>query len=250
VNAEDGDFLTLTNDVGVSQTIRTTGAWAQEDVALFKTLLAPGMHVADFGANIGYHSVVFSRCVGPAGGVLAVEPQRLLYQVLQANLALNGCLNVDARRCAVGEVNDRVRMWPTNYGQPDNFGALSVAKHEGEFHRDHVGEDIDLIRTDDLLLPYASRVGRLDFIKLDIQAYELFCLKGGAEAICRYRPTLFLEISPHWMNRMGYMYTAIYELLDEWGYRVYEPHTSLDQRVGPRVWDGDPAAVWDILARP
>ncbi len=250
VRGDEGDFLTLRNDTGVSQTIRETGGWAQRDIGLLKGLLRPGMCVADIGANLGYHSVVFSLCVGKKGAVASFEPQGLLYNLLHGNLALNGCTNVTVHRCALGETTQSVRMWPTDYESADNFGALSIAKHLGAFHLDHDGETVPLVKADELLLPFASRLARLDLIKLDIQAYELFCLRGASETIREFRPTLFLEISPHWMKRMGYDFVEIYDLLASHDYSVFDPDESLLEPARPRHWDGGTSAGWDILAVP
>jgi len=250
VHGLEGDFLTLNNDTGVSQTIRETGVWAERDVALFKRLVRPGMHVADIGANLGHHTVVFSKCVGPSGSVISCEPQRLLFQLLNANLALNGCGNVVAHQCAAGETTRKIRLWPTDYERQDNFGALSLSKHLGEFQLDHHGEEAPMLTTDELLTPHAEERGGLGFVKLDVQAYELFCLRGARETLQRFKPMVFLEISPHWMSRMGYDYREVYRFLEEVGYRVFEPDRSMTETAGVRVWDGDPNANWDILALP
>ncbi len=250
VHGIEGDFLTLNNDIGVSQTTRETGVWAKQDVALFKQLIRPGMRVADIGANIGHHTVVFSKYVGPSGKVIACEPQQLLFRILIANLALNNCNNVVAHQSAVGESTRLIKMWPVNYDQPDNFGALGTSKHLGEFNLDHPGEDVQMIMADELLTPFAEKYGGLEFMKLDIQAYELFCLRGAFETICRYKPMMFIEISPYWMKRMGYDYSEIYNFFGNLGYKVFEPHQSLKEPAKMRIWDGDQGANWDILALP
>ena len=48
----------------------------------------------DVGANIGCHTVPFAKLVGESGRVVAFEPQRLVFQNLCANLALNALTNV------------------------------------------------------------------------------------------------------------------------------------------------------------
>src|ERR1035437_4240958 len=62
------------HDVGVSDNLRMEGAWEPEMTDEFKRLVRPGMTVLDVGANIGYHTVLASRLVGPKGRVLAFEP--------------------------------------------------------------------------------------------------------------------------------------------------------------------------------
>ena len=104
-NGEFGNFLTLHGDVGISHAIRTCGSWGPEQVNLFKRLVRPGETVLDIGANIGHHSVVLSKRVGPAGRVLAFEPQPFVFRVLEANLALNECANTESHRMALGNSN-------------------------------------------------------------------------------------------------------------------------------------------------
>ena len=53
-----------------------------------KLIGGPGFNV-DVGANIGTHTLAFARLVGERERVFAFEPQRLVAQVLAANIALN-----------------------------------------------------------------------------------------------------------------------------------------------------------------
>ena len=64
--------------------------------------LRPGDTVIDIGANIGCFCVLAARAVGPAGRVIAVEPERSTFESLQRNIRLNRCENVDARQLAIG----------------------------------------------------------------------------------------------------------------------------------------------------
>jgi FkbM family methyltransferase len=64
--------------------------------------LWPGDTVIDIGANIGCFCVLAARAVGPAGRVIAVEPEQSTFESLQRNVRLNRCENVDARRLAIG----------------------------------------------------------------------------------------------------------------------------------------------------
>jgi FkbM family methyltransferase len=244
VRGVEGDFLILNSDTAISRFILDYGLWAANDVILFKRLVGPGMSVADIGANLGHHTVVFSKLVGPTGRVVACEPQRLLFQLLSGNLALNGCTNVVARQCAVGDEADRVELWPIDYDRPNNFGALGVSRHQGELKRDQGGEAVDLVVTADLLAPFRP----LDFVKVDVQSYELFVLRGALPVLRDDRPTLFVEMSPFWMRHTGYDYREVYALLIECGYRLYDPHGSHAEPVGIRQWSGDRDEEWDVLA--
>jgi predicted methyltransferase len=127
-----GNLLVLHNDIVVGETIRRTGVWAAQDVKLFSRLVAPGMLVVDVGANIGHHTVLFSKLVGNNGYVIGFEPQERPFRLLDANLSINRCENARAFRHALGASSADVFMRPTNYEKPNNFAALPIARNEGE----------------------------------------------------------------------------------------------------------------------
>src|SRR5262249_24847771 len=51
------------------------GTYEGHVLQLLERLLSPGGYFIDVGANIGMHSLVASRRVGPAGRVDAIEPE-------------------------------------------------------------------------------------------------------------------------------------------------------------------------------
>jgi FkbM family methyltransferase len=66
-----------------------------------------GATVVDVGANIGYNTIYFSRRVGPAGKVIAVEPAADNVRVLGENLARNAIQNVVVHAVAGGRARGR-----------------------------------------------------------------------------------------------------------------------------------------------
>ena len=89
----------------VGASLHRYGEFSHSEQALFEVLVGRGQVVVEVGANIGAHTVVLSRLVGADGEVHAFEPQRIVFQALCANLALNQCTNVWARQMAVGSEN-------------------------------------------------------------------------------------------------------------------------------------------------
>ena len=63
-------------------------------------------------------TVAMARLVGPQGRVVALEPQRILYHMLCANLALNALGNVEARQLAAGSATGSLRIPDIDYGHP------------------------------------------------------------------------------------------------------------------------------------
>lgn len=246
-----GKFLVLRNDIYIGSEIVETGIWAPNDCEVFERLLLPGMTTIDVGANIGHHTTLMSKLVGPTGRVVAIEPQRLIFELLEANLLLNGVRNADAIRACVGDSAGFVHLDPVDYGERSNFGGIGVLPPD-----DHdatsiatLGERCRIDRLDSLLAVLNPSLTRCDFIKFDVQSYEYFALLGASEIITQFRPTMMVEIAPHWMSRM-YDYREIYRFLWRHGYAI-------EHIGGPEIEDGsmrecgqEAFAEWDILARP
>ena len=64
------------------------GEWAEPEVELLSRLVRPGDVVVDVGAHIGTETVPLAKRVGSSGHVIAFEPQKHLFHLLRANVAL------------------------------------------------------------------------------------------------------------------------------------------------------------------
>jgi hypothetical protein len=89
-----GPMLYNRNDVFVGASLRKYGEHSWLEHELVSRVVRPGQLIVEAGANIGAHTVGLSRLVGASGALLAFEPQRVVFQTLCANLALNQCKNV------------------------------------------------------------------------------------------------------------------------------------------------------------
>ena len=70
------------NDDYIGRSLDIYGEFSEGEIEAFSLLVHPGDIVLDVGANIGSHTIWFAQAVGPTGGVMAFEPQRLLFQTL------------------------------------------------------------------------------------------------------------------------------------------------------------------------
>src|SRR5947199_9441604 len=97
-----GRMLYNVNDAYVGRSLDLYGEYCEGEIELFKQLVRPGDVVIEVGANIGAHTVWLARATSPGGAVIAFEPQRLAFQTLCANLALNDIVNALAYQQACG----------------------------------------------------------------------------------------------------------------------------------------------------
>ncbi len=175
-----GYMLYNVNDVYVGRSFELYGEFSQGEAELFEQIVRPGDTVLDIGANIGAHTVVLANRVGPTGTVYAFEPQRLVFQTLCANIALNSLINTHCLQVALGEAPGSVTVPVFNYAQVNNYGGVSMDMFE-------TGEKVPAITLDSLELP-ACR-----FIKLDVEGMEIKALQGAVRTIERLQPILYVE---------------------------------------------------------
>lgn len=167
-------------DTYIGESLRLYGEYSFGEQVLFKRIVQPGSTVVEVGANIGVHTVELSRLVGANGAVYAFEPQRLVFQALCANLALNQCANVFASHAAVGAENGTILVPAIDPAARANFGGVSL-------HGEQAGESVPLLALDQANLPACH------FIKADVEGMEVEVLRGAMETIRTHRPILYVE---------------------------------------------------------
>jgi len=197
-----GPMIFNRNDIYIGASLRKYGEFSSGETSLFDIIVQPGMTVLDIGANIGVHTVDLSRLVGPTGLVYSFEPQRLLFQVLCGNVALNSCANVFTHCAAAGAVSDTLlapRLDPNGRG---NYGGLSLSDTQQ-------GEPVPLITIDGLSLSACH------IIKLDVEGMETEALQGAVATIRRFRPILYVE------NDRQARSAELIGLIQSYDYRLY-----------------------------
>jgi FkbM family methyltransferase len=200
-----GLMLYPARDIFIGPCLQAYGEYCPEEGNAFRQLLRPGDVVVEAGANIGSHTVHLSRIVGPTGQVYAFEPQRRIFQILCANLALNNVANVHARQQGLGCVKDVMWISPPDVGAVANFGGIAL----GEAGR----ESVDIVTLDSL------NIHCLDMIKIDVEGMEEAVVRGGIETIRSLRPKLYLENDP---GDAGLEKSAsLIRVVRELGYRLW-----------------------------
>lgn len=212
MTADDFNALTTTRygpmlynrfDRYVGHSLERYGECCEFEIDLLRQLCPVGGIFLDVGANIGTHTVALAKHVGRAGFVYAFEPQRIVFQALAANVALQSLANVQCVEAAVGSSHDELSIPDINYAVATNFGGISPR----QFDR---GRPVRQVRLDD----YAW-IGRVDLIKIDVEGMEQEVILGAQTMIERQRPVLYVE-----NDRIDRSESLIRQI-DNLGYRLY-----------------------------
>ena len=175
-----GTMLYNTNDTYVGTSFDLYGEFSEGEAESFKQIIKKGYTVLDIGANIGAHTLLFANLVGIEGEIHAFEPQRIVFQTLCANMALNNIVKAYCYNEAVGDIPDSLLVPQIKPWVQTNFGGLSLGNHK-------VGENVKVTTVDGLNL------SNCHFIKIDVEGMEINVLKGAANTITKYNPILYVE---------------------------------------------------------
>lgn len=120
-------------------------------------------HVADLGANVGWHSLLLDRC---GYEVRAWEPDPMTYGELSRTLELNGCTHVTPINRAVSTKDGTARFVRVVGNRTSSHLEGAKAHPYGELERFDVTLDA-----------YAPIAAWADLVKIDIEGHE-------AELLC------------------------------------------------------------------
>jgi FkbM family methyltransferase len=197
-----GPMLYNKHDIYIGGSLQKYGEFSIGEQEIFAQLVHPGALVVEAGANIGAHTVELSRLAGGDGEVFAFEPQRIVFQTLCANLALNQCTNVHAWQSAVGEAAGTITVPSLDPAIRNNFGGVSLRGVT-------FGETVPLVTLDSLDLPACH------LVKADVEGAEVEVLKGAEQLIMTHRPIMYLE------NDRAERSEELLTLVEQLDYRAY-----------------------------
>ncbi|CAE8627628.1 unnamed protein product [Polarella glacialis] len=162
-------WVTPAWDYVVSNFIRRDGTYEPSELNLFRSLVREGDVVCDLGSHVGSYAIPLASHVGLGGRVYAFEPFRLVFQLLMANVAINGLANVYGHNVAVGAQAEALTVRSPALSLSSNIGATSVFNQAlPHYGIDHVlqyegEEQVNVISFDSLELD------RVDFMKIDVE---------------------------------------------------------------------------------
>lgn len=162
--------------------------------------LPKGSLVLDVGANIGNHTVYFSKVLGLS--VIAFEPNPRAQRLLKENVRINEVADlVEIHDVALGREDGEANIQDND---PNNLGRASVNTSTAL----DPANTVQVRRLDDIV---ANR--RPALIKIDVEGMEPEVLRGAEGVIRRHTPLLLIEAAT------SEQLAEIEALVLPWGYR-------------------------------
>jgi FkbM family methyltransferase len=146
-------------------------------------LPCPGDYAVDAGACFGDTALAFADSVTPEGRVFSFEPLLSHVGIVRHNLAQNP------------EIGN-VALFPFALGDRNQEGEVASGDVNPGFSVAQESSGVKL-RTLDRMVEDGS-IPKVDFVKMDIEGFELAALKGAEQTLRRFRPKLAISIYHNW----------------------------------------------------
>lgn len=204
------------------------------EIALARALIRLGDTVVDAGANKGAYTYWLRKFAGPAGQVIAYEPQPSLAEYLERARLAFGWENVEVRQAALSDRAGSAKLHVPGGGVSPGASLEAAAG----------GSSLDCaVTTLDRDLAGAP----VAFLKVDVEGHELALFRGARQILEAHRPPILFECEARHLAR--HTMREVFEFLEQLEYEGWLlrgssllPLARFDPAIhqkntGPRFWD-------------
>jgi FkbM family methyltransferase len=184
------------------------------EVSVFSAFIPFISSFIDVGCNTGLYSVIAAALGGGRIKAYAIEPQKDCYDILKKTIKAN--------RWA-----DRLEVYQLGLAEKSGELTLHISGTGSTFlndFNDNASLPQEVIRVQSLdRFIEENNIDYVDFIKIDVEGFELPVLKGAETTINKFKPVLFVEIADEIRGRnyRNPYYGNTLDWLRQRGYDIY-----------------------------
>jgi len=182
------------------------GLYEIDTARLIRSLLKPGGHFVDVGANLGYFTMLAARVVGRSGRVDAFEPDVQNRERLTRHVALNDVGHIVTIHPYAACEREQTLDWfhPTGEGTNHGMASSFAPPNAASMQRSQVNGD----RVD------ARVIGSPDLIKVDVEGAELQAIRGMSKLLsAAHAPALLVEHNPESAMAGGFSPAELFDTI-------------------------------------
>ena len=193
----DGDVFDIDLSSLLEWHLWAFGSYESHFAELLRRLVRPGDRCVDVGANVGVHAIRLGKLTGPAGEVIAIEPDPSAVERARRNVALNGLGNVRVMHAAASDMPGQTVLYRP--GDSDtNRARASLLPHR---YLTGTAVAVPVTTVDEACGSGAggsggTSRGRVAVIKIDVEGHEAAVVRGAAGVIGRDAPAVIFEYAP------------------------------------------------------
>ncbi len=177
------------------------------EISLMKKYIKTGDTVLDIGANIGFYAEILSSIVGENGKVHCFEPDTTNFNHLQSRSKY--LPNVTINNKAISNKTETIKIYTSKKLNVDHR----------TYKPDEYDQEIDIhaISIDEYLSPNTE----VDFIKMDIQGFEMSAVRGMTKTLQSQHLKMLSEFWPYGMRKAGTSVLEYYQFLKKYNFNIY-----------------------------
>ncbi len=174
--------------------------------------------IIDIGSNVGAFTLktaCYMKKNHIRGKIIAFEPNPVVFKQLSANL----CLNHAASTLVISEqigISDKRDALQFQWQEKNSGGGKFILPLDNPEINVNF---ISVIPLDDYI--ESNNIKRIHFIKVDVEGFEPFVINGAKKTISKYKPDIYMEVSPVWWENNGYNVERVLYFFKETGYRFF-----------------------------
>ena len=209
----------------VKNTITRGLVYDEEIIELAKSHLTAGISFLDVGANYGQMSVLLSQHLAKIGNgkVYSFEAEPFVGEILQKNININNCKNVEIVLGAVHNKSGEKLIFPEpDFKRFDSYGSYGINPQAS------TGRTVETLTIDSLQIK--EKIG---FIKIDIQGSDLFALQGAKQTILANKPIIIFEFEEQFQKEFNTNFNDYVDFVKSIDYKFAEIISSVNYLIVP-----------------
>ncbi len=182
------------------------------------SLIKDGDVVLDVGTNIGEVILNIAK-KNIKGKIYGFEPVDYNYEKLLTNISLNNFSNIIVNKLALSDKKETL-FYQEKKG---HSGGISMNK---EVRNGNNYKAIESLTLDEFVKE--KRLEKIDFIKVDIEGFEMNFLQGAKETIKKFKPRLFFEIDEKKLIQQRTSPEKLMEEIRFLGYKIIDVESKIE----------------------
>lgn len=194
----DGFKIRFPKNIGVpySSNIfwKNTNGFEPENYRVLKQLFLVSDYFFDVGSNIGFYSVL-SKKNNPQLKVIAFEPIESIFKKNKKFQEINSVKSETYNIALSFEKSEAEILLPENINDSgEEETTATLRKDSWQSRKSHQKHIIQTDTLDAVISPHKIKIKSRILIKIDVEDFEAFVLKGMIETIHKYNPIIICEI--------------------------------------------------------
>lgn len=189
----------------------------ERDFFHFLELIPDGGLVLDLGANIGVTTYHLAKKL-PKSTIFSFEPLQLNMDTLKRIRNRFKLNNIQEYQVAVGQTNGTLKMIMPVINKVPMHGLSHVIQKDSIENNVGIEYEVPVIRLDDCKELNETNK-RITALKIDVENFEYFVLKGGENLLKKNKPIIYCELWENenrktcisFLNNLGYSAFILYK---------------------------------------